>query len=269
MPANKFDKLRNSRVLLLGGTSGIGFATAEASIEAGAIVIISGSNPDRLNGALSKLRASYPEASAANKIHGYTCDVSQASTLEGNLKGLLEFATDSNNNKIDHIVYTAGTVPHLPSLSEYETSETKTSELIVRHDTPLMLGKLAPAHMNPGPRSSITLTSASTAAKPVPGRGMLSALMASTEGIARGLAVDLAPIRVNVVAVGTIDTELLTSLMGPDPEVRAKYYEIFRKGTLLDTVGAAEDVAEAYVYLMKDAYITGDVIHTSGGRLLK
>jgi NAD(P)-dependent dehydrogenase (short-subunit alcohol dehydrogenase family) len=269
MPASKFAKLRDARVLLLGGTSGIGFATAEASIEAGAIVTIASSTQDRLSSALSKLKSAYPEAAAANKIHGHICDLSQPESLEANLKALLEFATNNNTHKLDHIAYTAANVPRLPGLADYQASAIKESILILRYDAPIILGKLAPAYMNQGPRSSITFTGASTATKPTPGRGILTALGASTEGVAKGLAVDLAPIRVNVVAPGTVDTELLRALAGPDPKVQAGFKEMLKKVTLLNKVGEPEDVAEAYIYLMKDANVTGAVIHTDGGRLLK
>ena len=269
MSASKFAKLQNARILLLGGTSGIGFATAEASIEAGAIVIVSSSTPGRLSSALSKLKTSYPEAATANKIHGHICDLSQAGSLEVNIRALLEFATDNNTHKLDHISYTAADIPKLPGLAEYQASETKSSTVIIRYDAPIIFGKLAPAYMNPGPRSSITFTSSSTSTKPTPGRAVLTAVGASTEGVAKGLAVDLAPIRVNVVAPGTVDTELLRALAGPDPKVQAGFKEMLKKVTLLNKVGEPEEVAEAYVYLMKDSNITGAVIHTDAGRLLK
>lgn len=266
--ATKYSKLNNARVLLLGGTSGIGFATAEAAIEAGAEVIVSSSTSERLESALKRLKTSYPDASAANKIHGHLCDLSQADSLETNIKALLEFVTNNNTMKLDHITYTAANVPQMPTVSNYQVADTKAA-LLFRYEAPIIIGKLAPAYLNPGPRSSITFTGASTATKPTPGRGILTALGASTEGIAKGLAVDLAPIRVNVVSPGTVDTELLRSLAGPDPKAQAGFKEILKKVTLLNQVGEPEDVAEAYIYLMKDRNITGSVIHTDGGRLLK
>ncbi|CRG84997.1 hypothetical protein PISL3812_02153 [Talaromyces islandicus] len=264
----KYFKLHNARVLLLGGTSGIGFATAEAAVEAGAIVIISSSTSERLESAIERLKTSYPDASAANKIHGHLCDLSQADLLEVNIKTTLEFASNNNTTKIDHITYTAANVPRMPTVSDYQVSETNAA-LLFRYDAPIILGKLAPAYLSPGPRSSITFTGASTATKPTPGRGILTALGGASEGIAKGLAVDLAPIRVNIVSPGTVDTELLRALAGPDPKAWEGFKEILKKVTLLDQVGEPEDVAEAYIYLMKDRNITGSVIHTDGGRLLK
>jgi NAD(P)-dependent dehydrogenase (short-subunit alcohol dehydrogenase family) len=269
MPSSKFSKLRDARVLLLGGTSGIGFATAEASIEAGAIVIVSSSTSERLSSALSGLKTAYPEAATLNKIHGYLCDLSQAGSLEVNIKTLLERATDNNTHKLDHIAYTAADIPRIPGLAEYQPTETKTATTILRYDAPIVFGKLAPHYMNPGPRSSITFTGASTARKPAPGRGLLTAIGSSTEGLAKGLAVDLAPIRVNAVSPGTTDTELLRALAGPDPKVQAGFKEMLKKATLLNKVAEPEEVAEAYIYLMKDSNVTGEIIHTDAGRLLK
>lgn len=265
----KYNKLQDARVLLIGGTSGIGFATAEAAIEGGAVVIVSSSTSERLASALDRLKTSYPEAAAANKIHGHLVDLSNASTLEAGLKALLDYATNNNTTKLDHITYTAANIPKLPPVADYQASETKPDTMILRYDGPIVLGKLAPAYMNPGPRSSITFTGASTAAKPTPGRAILTAVGAATEGIARGLAVDLAPIRVNAVSPGTTDTELLRALAGPDPKVQAGFKEMLKKVTLLNKVAEPEDVAEAYIYLMKDSNITGVTIYSDTGRQLK
>ncbi|OJJ42626.1 hypothetical protein ASPZODRAFT_147258 [Penicilliopsis zonata CBS 506.65] len=256
-------KLDNARILLLGGTSGIGFAIAAACLDAGAIVIISSSTEQRLSSALSRLRASYPHAE--DRIQGHLCDLSDPQTVEENLLRLLDLATDHNTVKLDHITYTAANIPRLPPLSNY-TAGSLGASFTIRVEAPILLGKLAGGYLHPGPQSSITFTSASTATKPTPGRGLLTVLGASTEGIAKGLAVDLAPIRVNVVAPGTVDTELLRGLAGDNP---GRFYDFLKSGTLLKRIGNPQDVAEAYLYLMRDANVTGGVIHTDGGRLLQ
>jgi NAD(P)-dependent dehydrogenase (short-subunit alcohol dehydrogenase family) len=264
---SKFNKLKDTLVLIVGGTSGIGFATAEASIEAGARVTIASSTQARLDSALERLKTAYP--SSADKIQGHLVDISNASTLEPSLTTLLNFATKNNTAKLDHIVYTAANTPHFPTLQEYTASETKSDTLFIRFDAPIVLAKLAREYLNPGPRSSITITGASTASRPVPGRGLLSSLGSATEGITRGLAVDLAPIRVNAVAPGATNTELMKALAGPDPKVQEHFMGILKGLTLVDKVGDPEDVAEAYIYLMKDANATGTTIYSDGGRLLK
>ena len=85
------------------------------------------------------------------------------------------------------------------------------------------------------------------------------------EGIARGLAVDLAPIRVNLVKLGAVHTELF----GDIPAERLEnVLEKMRKNTLTGTVGRPEEVAEMYLGLMKCAFVTGSVVGVDGGRLL-
>lgn len=80
--------------------------------------------------ALSKLRASYLDAAAENKIQDHLCDLSLPQSLEANLKALLEISTYSNTNKLDHITYTAVNVPRLPGLTDYQAYEPKASILI-------------------------------------------------------------------------------------------------------------------------------------------
>lgn len=100
-------KLQNSRVLIIGGSSGIGFCVAEACVESGAHVVISSSNQDRINTAVEKLKSSYP--SANDKIFGLTVDLSKAETLEDELKTLFEGTKEKlNGEKLDHVVFTAG-----------------------------------------------------------------------------------------------------------------------------------------------------------------
>ena len=148
----KFSKLHNARVLILGGTAGIGFAVAEGSLEGGAVVIIASSNPDRLASALIQLKTAYPDT--AGRITGRVCDLSKPDTLEANVKDLLLFATEGNTRKLDHAVFTAGDLPKYGPIEEYQPSDTVSQSATIRHDGGIVIGKLAPAFMNPGPRCS-------------------------------------------------------------------------------------------------------------------
>ena len=86
------------------------------------------------------------------------------------------------------------------------------------------------------------------------------------QGITRGLAVDLAPIRVNMVCLGAVHTELFDDI----PKERLDgVLQGFREGTLIGEVGTPENVAEAYLYPMKDQFVTGEILRSDGGRLLK
>lgn len=107
-PIYKFlNKLQGKRVLILGATSGIGFAVAEGCLEHGATVIISGSNQPNLDKTVQRLKTSYLDISPT-QIITHVCDLSDADALDNNIKSLLSSATESG--KLNHIVYTAGTV---------------------------------------------------------------------------------------------------------------------------------------------------------------
>lgn len=81
----------------------------------------------------------------------------------------------------------------------------------------------------------------------------------------RGLALDLQPIRVNLVSPGAVDTELWKGM--PEDAKKGMFEELAKK-TPVGGVGKIEDVAESYLYLMKDRNVTGAMISTSGGHLL-
>ncbi|RDW58217.1 hypothetical protein BP6252_13628 [Coleophoma cylindrospora] len=260
MSSGKYiDKLKGSRVLIFGATSGIGFGILEASVEYGATVIISGSNEAKLSRAIEKLKASHPKLSSDN-IKGQVCDLSHTDTLEANLTSLLAFATNNGVDKLNHIAFTAGDALPLKPLAEI-TPEIIQQAGVVRFITPLMLAKLVPTYMVQSPDSSITITSGVIGAKPLPGWTITAAYSSAQEGLARGLAVDLAPVRVNCVSPGSVKTELLA---GAADEV----LEYMRLATLTQRLGRPEDLAEVYLYAMKDGFVTGSTLHSNGGRLL-
>jgi NAD(P)-dependent dehydrogenase (short-subunit alcohol dehydrogenase family) len=105
------NKLTNSRILVIGGTSGLGYSVAEACIENGALVTISSSNPSRIDAAVSQLKTAYPSAADPSnpRIRGLAVDLGKPETLEEELKTLLEKTVESMpERKLDHVVFTAG-----------------------------------------------------------------------------------------------------------------------------------------------------------------
>lgn len=103
------NKLTGKNVLVIGGTSGIGYAVAEAALEYGAAkVVVSSSNPKRVEEALANLKKSYPAASSKTQLVGKAVDLGNGDVLEASIKELLEFATDNGSNKLDHVAYTSG-----------------------------------------------------------------------------------------------------------------------------------------------------------------
>jgi NAD(P)-dependent dehydrogenase (short-subunit alcohol dehydrogenase family) len=125
-----------------------------------------------------------------------------------------------------------------------------------------MVAKHVTKYISPGPNSSITLTTGALSEKPMFGAATASGLAASLPGLVRGLALDMAPVRVNAISPGLVTTPLLA---GFSPQM----IEMSKKAGTTGTIGAPEDVAEAYLYCMKDKFVTGSVISTNGGWLLK
>jgi NAD(P)-dependent dehydrogenase (short-subunit alcohol dehydrogenase family) len=256
-------KLQNKRVLILGGTSGIGYCVAEASIESGATVIISGSRQPKIDATIERIKSTYPDC--GERLSGHACDLANTELLEQNIESLLKFATHDGNKKLDHVVFTAGDSFTVKSLADM-TVESIHKLGTVRFVAAILLGKLlVPSYMTSSPESSVTLTGGVNSTKPGAGWGVLAGWGAAIEGLSRGFAVDLKPIRVNCVAPGAVHTELWQSFSDDRLDLVLKH---FRNMTTTGTVGRPEDLAETYLYCMKDQFVTGSVLHSNGGHLL-
>jgi len=118
------------------------------------------------------------------------------------------------------------------------------------------------AHKSISPGGSITLTDGMIAHRPSKGSAVSTAMAGAVEHLTRGLAVELAPIRVNAVCPGLIHTGVWDSI--PE-ERRAQQFEQMTKRQPLPRVGEPEEAAEAYLYLMRGGYTTGQVLHVDGG----
>ncbi|KAF2756726.1 NAD(P)-binding protein [Pseudovirgaria hyperparasitica] len=261
-PLKYLNKLAGKHVLVFGATSGIGFCIAEAAVEHGAKVVISGSNQDRINKTIERIKKSYPNTQSG-QITGHVVDLSDTANLESNLNKL--FASVSTDSKINHIAFTTGDALRVPPLSD-TTPEDFQASGNVRTLAPLMLAKVLPKYMDLSPGNSFTLTGGTNSDRPMPGATLMALRGASNEGLMRALAVDLAPMRVNLVSPGAIQTELWSSFKSSEAE--EGFVKKMTTETLLKEVGKPEDTAEAYIYAMKDRFVTGVVLHTNGGRLL-
>lgn len=229
----------------------------------GAIVTISGSAKAKVDAKVQELQSYYPSAS----VQGLPLDLSDRENLEANLETLLQTVTNNGENKLDHIVHCAGDALKLPKLHE-TTVENAFAGYNVRWLVSVLIGKLLDTgkYMHSSLSSSFTLTGGTNTHKPFPGWAMGASWGAASEGLSRGLAVDLKPIRVNLVAPGTIHTPLLQRFV--DNMGTEKAQEIQKTHTLLQTWGDVKDTAETYGWFMRDHYATGVIAHSDGGRLL-
>ncbi|KAI9879256.1 MAG: hypothetical protein M1830_009116 [Pleopsidium flavum] len=250
-------KLTSRRILIIGGSSGIGYSVAEACLEHGATVIISSSSRTRVEASIERLLQTYP--SAKDRLTGYTCDISSPD-VEYNMTSLFE----NVGGKLDHIISTAGDKLATIPIQEATLAQMQQAGM-VRFFGPLLIAKIGTPYLSPSSMSSITFTTGSVAEKPMPGWSVVASYAAGLHGMVRNLAIDLKPIRVNLVSPGAVATELWNDM--PREE-----YAAFEKAVAgkvpTGAIGRPEDVAEAYVYAMKDGNLTGSVVNTNGGMLL-
>ncbi|OAL07685.1 NAD(P)-binding protein [Phaeosphaeriaceae sp. SRC1lsM3a] len=260
------DRLANTHILIFGGTSGIGFAVANLALSCGAHVTISGSAQPKVDDKVAKLQSFYPNLPSSS-VRGFACDLGREENLEQNLKDILDKVTENGSKKVDHIVYTAGSPGDLPKVSEV-TLESALAPMVMRVGVPALLAKFISngQYMPLSVNSSFTVTGGTNTYKPLPGWTYTATAGGSLDGLVRGLAVDMKPVRVNCVVPGSIQTELLQKWLDSMSEEEV---EKMKKGfSLAATLGQPEDTAEAYAYLMRDRFATGSWVTSDGGRLL-
>jgi NAD(P)-dependent dehydrogenase (short-subunit alcohol dehydrogenase family) len=198
-------KLLASRILIIGGSSGIGLAVAEACIEHGAHVAISSSNASRVKSAVDSIKKSYP--SKTNNIHGLSVDLSQPSTLESQLSSVLSSAAEklSKNGKLDHVIFTAGDALATIPLQDM-TYENIVAAGQVRFFAPLLLAKYLPKFLEESYKSSYTITTGSISERPIPDWSVVAAYAGGLHSLVRNLAKDMGPIRVSSTSIAVWDT---------------------------------------------------------------
>ena len=239
-------RLDNQRVVIIGGSSGIGLETARLALSEGALVTIAGRYEDRLR------RAADSVLSGGDRLRAVVADLSEESSIRSLFTGECD---------VDHVFVPAGELrpgggdlltADLDGLRSILETRLLGVTHVVRQARPKMEG------------GSITLMSGLYSTRPAPGGGMASAALAAVEGMTRALALDLAPIRVNAVAPGLIDTPLWDSF-------GAQREAILAHGTGLPVgrIGRPEEVAAAVIFLMSNGFVTGAVLPIdSGGGLV-
>ncbi|MFC3741641.1 SDR family oxidoreductase [Paractinoplanes deccanensis] len=230
--------IAKQRVAVLGGTSGIGYATAAAAAEQGAEVVVVSRDPERVRQAASRLGAT-----------GLAADLSDPpATLFDEI------------GPFDHLVYTAGEALTLMPVASIDPARAR-EFFGVRYFGALAAVRAALPHLRPG--GSITLTTGTAGDRPSPGWSVASSICGAMDSLTRALAVELAPIRVNAVKPGVTRSPLWGD--GEDVET---LYATTAATVPLGRVGEVSDVAGAYLYLMGQPFTTGTILTVDGGALL-
>ena len=235
--------LRAKRAVIVGGTSGIGFAVAEAALREHAEVVVVSSKKENVDTAIKRL---------SDGAKGFAVDVRNEEEVSSFFGRLGSF---------DHLVFTAGDWGAMAggSLAEMDLAKAGLA-FTVRFWGALSCIKHAHKHLSAG--GSITLTDGMVAHKPRKGAAVSSAMAGAVEHLTQGLAVELAPVRVNAVCPGAVRTEVWNSIPEDKREERLKR---MTERQPLARIGEPSEIAEAYLYLMRGGYTTGQVLHVDGG----
>ncbi|WP_426424349.1 SDR family oxidoreductase [Bradyrhizobium genosp. A] len=231
--------LAGKKVVVIGGSSGIGLATAELAKSHGADVVIASRSAARLDPVAERL-----------KVTAIPTDVTNDQSVAELFK---------RTGVVDHVVLTA---------AQLRTGPFKTVAMEDVRAT--MEGKFwgawrvaREAEIRPG--GSLTLVTGFLSVRPRPNSAIISAANGALESLARALALELAPVRVNAVSPGVIDTP-----------IRAAMPEAARRDMLAKTaaslpvgrVGMAEDIAQQIVAFMANGFATGSIVYIDGGALV-
>jgi NAD(P)-dependent dehydrogenase (short-subunit alcohol dehydrogenase family) len=235
--------LKGKRVVVVGGTSGIGLSTAQAFLDQSAEVIIASRSASKLAEAKQKL---------GGTVEAYELDFRSDEKVAEFFNKVGQF---------DHLVITAGdgAMGHFSELPIANAREAFDSKFWGQYATV----RAAAPHINQG--GSVTLTSGVYGRKPPKGASVLAAINSALEGLVRGLAVDLAPIRVNVVSPGIVDTPIYGGM--PEAQRSAMFNGIAQQ-LPVGRIAQPEDIAQSYVYLAGNGFTTGSVVQIDGGALL-
>jgi NAD(P)-dependent dehydrogenase (short-subunit alcohol dehydrogenase family) len=235
-------ELRGQTVVLIGGSAGIGLETARRARQEGADVILTGRDPDRLGRAALEVGARSTAAFDANDSSA--------------LKGFF----DALPGPIDHALITAGGPSYGPLL-EMDADEVR--DALGGHIvTALEVARNAAPKMRPG---GTLLIMGGVERRAKPGLGIASAAIAAIPPFAAALALELAPVRVNLIAAGFVDTGLSASLLGDALDARR---EELRTTLPIGRVVGPADVAALAVHIMINTALTGATYDIDGGQQL-
>ena len=237
------DDLLGQTVVVIGGSAGIGLETARRARAEGADVILTGRNRDRLDGAASEVGA---RSTASFDAH----DLAALEEFFGHLEA-----------PVDHVMVTAGR-PYYSPLVEMDFDEARRG-LYEHLMVMLAVARYAGEKVRPG--GTLVFMGGTGGRRPGVGMGVIGAATAALPALTANLAIEIAPVRVNLIAAGFVDTPLSAELLGDGLEARR---DQLRTTLPIGRVVGPADVAALAVHLMTNTALTGATYDIDGGQQL-
>ena len=241
VPRQREPRLAGQTVVVIGGSAGIGLETARLARAEGADVILTGRNADRLH-------------SAATDVGALS-----TATFDANDLGALEAFFGQLTSPIDHVMVTAGG-PYYAPLAEMDFDEVRGA---LQEHPMVMLGVARYAAGKVRPGGTLVFMGGTAARHPAVGVGITSALTMALPALTASLALEVAPVRVNLIAAGFVDTPLSGSLLGDQLEARRAQ---LRTTLPIGRVVEPSDVAMLAVHIMTNTALTGATYDIDGGQ---
>jgi NAD(P)-dependent dehydrogenase (short-subunit alcohol dehydrogenase family) len=235
--------LAGQKVVVIGGSLGIGLETARRARSEGADLILVGRNSERLQQAAR-------EVGALNTAAFDATDFARLDQFFAELP-----------SPIDHVLVT-GPGPYYAPLAVLDFEKAR-REVEAHLLLPLQVAREAARRVRPG--GTLLFMSGTGGRRPAPGLALISALTAALPAMTKNLALELAPVRVNLIAPGFVDTPLSASLLGDQLDARR---EQLRKTLPIGRVVGPSDVAALAVHLMTNTAVTGATYDIDGGQQL-
>ena len=242
-PIRREPELLGQTVVVIGGSAGIGLETARRARAEGANVILTGRNPERLQSAASEVGA-----------------LSTAAFDATDFERLGRFF-DELSTPIDHILVT-GPGPYYAPLAEFDVEKARRdieAHVLLR----LEVARNAASKVRPG--GTLLFMGGTGGCRAAVGFALISALTAAGPALIANLAVELAPVRVNLIAAGFVDTPLSAAILGDQLDARR---EQLRTTLPIRRVVGPADIAALAVHLMTNTAVTGATFDIDGGQQL-
>ena len=237
-------RFQGQRIMIIGGSSGMGLATAKMAAGEGATVIIASRSEEKLNRARAQIEGN---------VETLTVNVMD----EGSVKAFFEKA-----GALDHLT-TPGSEAAMGQFLELDTKTARVS-----FDSKFWGQYYAAKYGAPKIRAtgSITFFAGIWSQRPVPGGSVITAINSAIEGLGRALAIELAPIRVNTVSPGIVDTPIYSAM---PPDKKEAFFKEVAESIPAKRIGRPEDIAKTVLYLMSNGYSTGNTLYVDGGTTLR